>query len=52
MREHPNLMSELFTSAHLMLVDESLNVVMADHLETAYKAPEADPETEQAEAGE
>lgn len=34
------VVSEAFTSAHIMLVDESLNVIKADHLETAYKAPE------------
>lgn len=36
------VVSELFVSAHIMLVDESLNVVKADHLETSYVAPECD----------
>lgn len=39
--------SEAFTSAHLMLVDESLNVIKADHLETSWKAPD---EAEEASA--
>lgn len=37
--------TELFTSVHLMLVDEMLNVVKADHLETTYHAPTEDVES-------
>ena len=33
------VVNESFTSAHLMLVDEKLNVIVNDHLETAYNAP-------------
>lgn len=34
------VVSQDFVSAHIMLVDESLNVVKTDHLETAYVDPE------------
>lgn len=40
------VVNEAFTSAHIMLVDDSLNVVKADHLQTAY----VEPETEQEQA--
>lgn len=33
--------SELFTSGHIMLVDEKLNTIKFDHLETAYTEQEA-----------
>lgn len=32
------VVSEAFTSAHIILVDELLNVVKSDHLETQYNA--------------
>lgn len=38
------VVSEAFTSAHIMLVDDSINVVKADHLQTAYVEPEAEQE--------
>ena len=38
------VVNENFTSAHIMLVDESLNVIKADHLETAYKATDTQSE--------
>lgn len=33
-----------FTGVNLMLVDEALNVVKSDHLETSYVAPEQNTE--------
>lgn len=32
------VVNDAFVSSHLMLVDESLNVVKSDHLETLYQA--------------
>lgn len=38
------VVTDLYTSVHVMLVDEKLNVVKKDDLTTAYVAPETEAE--------
>lgn len=46
-RQSKLVMSEVFTSAHLMLVDDELNVLKFDHINTLYKPqPVEEPKDE------
>lgn len=38
------VVTDLFTSVHIMLTDEKLNVIKKDDLQTAYVAPEQEAE--------